>query len=109
MVVDLPSGIPPQASARLATKATRLEQDLARELGYDVPRRIRTSPLAGKASELRVGQERLGQGEIFNIVDDMYGEKSLEELASEDQKLRNRVKSQRNRLKKRFRGDRDNE
>lgn len=98
LVIELPSGYPPEAAAEMARNAAQVERELARRLGYNVPQRVRNSPLTSKASKLRVGEESLDRGDIYDIVDDIYGEQDL----ANDQKLRNRVKSQRHRVDKRF-------
>ena len=63
-----------------------------------MPYRMCNSPLTARSAELKVGQE-LSSGDIYDIVDETNSDGDL----SEDQKLRNRVKSQRNRVLKRIR------
>ena len=98
LVIELPPGYPPEAAAEMARNAAQVERKLARRLGYNVPQRVRNSPLTTKASKLRVGEESLDRGDIYDIVDDIYGEQDM----AEDQKLRNKVKGERHRVKKRF-------
>ena len=52
-----------------------------------------------RAEELKAGQT-LSSGEIYDIVDETYGETKL----SDDLRLRNRIKSQRNRVSGRVKG-----
>ncbi len=82
----------------MAKQAAQLERELARQLGYEMPCRMRSSPLTARAAELHVGQD-LSSGDIYNIVDEINGEGDL----LEEQKQRNKTKSQRNRVSKRLR------
>ncbi len=94
----IPPGYPPEAAAQLGRKAAQLQRELARRLGYNVPQRMRGSALAARASELRIGEEPLPPGGVYEIMDDVYEHQDL----GQDQKRRGRVKSQRHRVKKRF-------
>jgi len=96
--MEIPPGYPPEAAAELARKVAQMERGLARKLGYKMPYRMRNSPLTARSAELKVGQE-LSSGDIYDIVDETNSDGDL----TEDQKLRNRVKSQRNRVSKRIR------
>ena len=58
---------------------------------------MRGSPLTALAAELGVGED-LSSGEIYDIVEEINGEVDT----SEDQKQRNKTKSQRNRVSKRL-------
>ena len=95
--MEIPPGYPPEAAAELARHAAQLERELARQLGYEMPYRMRNSPLTALAEELRV-REDLSSGEIYDIVEEIYGEVD----PYEDQKQRNKTKSQRNRVSKRL-------
>ncbi len=97
VIMEIPPGYPPEAAAELARHAAQLERELARQLGYEMPYRMRSSPLTALAAELRVGED-LSSGEIYDIVEEIYGEGD----PSEDRKQRNKTKSQRNRVSKRL-------
>ena len=94
---EIPPGYPPEATAALARRAAQLGRELARRLGYPMPYRMRRSPLISQAADLKVGQP-LSSGEIYDIIE-TKGEGDI----SEDQKLRNRTKSQRSRVSKKLR------
>lgn len=96
-IMEIPPGYPPEAAAELARHAAQLERELARQLGYEMPYRMRSSPLMARAAELRVSED-LSSDEIYDIVEEIHGEGDL----SEDQKQRNKTKSQRNRVSKRL-------
>ena len=98
MQAEFPPNYPPDAAAELGGRAMRFEGELARRLGYQVPKRMRTSPLAAKASSLGLKQQRLPRRGIYDLMDKTYGE--LE--ASQEKTARNRIKSQRNRVQRRF-------
>ena len=97
VIMEIPPGYPPEAAAEMARHAAQLERELARQLGYEMPYRMRGSPLTALAAELRVGED-LSSGEIYDIVEEIHGEGD----PSEDQKQRNKTKSQRNRVSKRL-------
>ena len=97
---EFPPNYPPDAAAELGRRAMRFERELARRLGYKVPKRMRSSPLATKASSLLLKQQRLPRRGIYDLMDKTYGE--LE--GSQERTLKNRIKSQRNRVQKRFQG-----
>ena len=97
---EFPPNYPPDAAAELGRRAMRFERELARRLGYQVPKRMRTSPLAAKASSLGLKQQRLPRRGIYDLMDKTYGE--LE--TSQEKTARNRIKSQRNRVRRRFQG-----
>ncbi|MCH7762042.1 hypothetical protein IIA15_11700 [candidate division TA06 bacterium] len=100
MQAEFPPNYPPDAAAELGRRAMRFERELARRLGYQVPKRMRTSPLAAKASSLGLKQQRLPRRGIYDLMDKTYGE--LE--TSQEKTARNRIKSQRNRVRRRFQG-----
>ena len=100
MQAEFPPNYPPDAAAELGRRAMRFERELARRLGYQVPKRMRTSPLTAKASSLGLKQQRLPRRGIYELVDKTYGE--LE--ASQEQTARNLIKSQRNRVQRRLKG-----
>ena len=78
----------------------RFERELASRLGYKVPKRMRSSPLASRASSLLLKQQRLPRRGIYDLMDKTYGE--LE--GSQEKTVRNRIKSQRNRVRRRLQG-----
>ena len=96
--VEIPPGYPPEAAAELGRQAAQAERELARQLGYEMPQRMRSSPLTARAVELKVGQA-LSSGDIYEIADENNGEEDL----SDDQKERSKITSQRNRVSKRLR------
>ena len=96
--VETPVRYPPEGASQLQKEATRLGGELLRRLGYSVPRRLRASPLVQMAETLRADQSPLEPGQIYHIVDDLYGEGDL----SRDRQRRNMVKSGRHRVRKRL-------
>lgn len=98
MQAELPPNYPPDAAAELGRRAMRFERELARRLGYQVPKRMRTSLLAAKASSFGLKQQLLPRRGIYDLMDKTHGE--LE--ASQEKTARNRIKSQRNRVQRRF-------
>ena len=97
VVIDAPPGYPPEALAELGRHASQFERELARKLGYKVPQRMRHSSLTSKASKLRTEQDPLPSGGIYDIMDELHGERD----PSQEQKLRSRITSQRHRVRKR--------
>ncbi len=78
--------------------ALKVERQILERLGYPVPKRLRTSSLVAQAKRLKVDQSPLPPGKIYDIIDDIYGD----EGSSQDQQRRNRIKSRRHQLQKRF-------
>ena len=97
---EFPPNYPPDAAAELGKRTMGFERELARRLGYKVPKRMRSSSLATKTSSLRLNQQRLPRKGIYDLMDKTYGE--LE--GSQEKTARNRIKSRRNRVRRRFQG-----
>ena len=99
MSVQIPPGYyPPEAAAELGRQATQQGKELATQLGYSIPQRIRNSPLVSQADEFQVSKDTLASGAVYDIVDAVYGEQDF----ADSSKLRNRAKSARHRVKRRL-------
>jgi hypothetical protein len=95
--VETPADYPPEAASDLHKEAQRLGSETLRRLGYEVPQRLRASPLMHMAEELRTGESQLHSGEIYDIVDELF-----DDDLTDDQRRRNLVKSRRHRVRKRL-------
>lgn len=99
VLLDYPAGYPPEARAEMARASGQFERELARHMGYKVAQRMRSVSYGSNPRQLRLDQSPLPNGEIYEIIDDTYGETDL----SQDQKIRSRVKVQRHRAIDRLR------
>jgi len=69
--VEVPVGYPPEGTAKLNKKAGQIAKEVLKCLGYSISQRLRTSNLASKASDLKIGEGKLQSGEIYNIIDNV--------------------------------------
>jgi hypothetical protein len=96
--LEIPVGYPPEAARELSEEAARLSRELARRLGYPVPKRLRASNLVSQANTLRVSESPLPNNSAYEIIDNIYGESDLEQ----DQMLRKTINYRRSKLRKRL-------
>ena len=99
MRVDIPVDFPPEAARNLQKSASDLGRELLERLGYRVWRRQRGSKLMSRAVELRAGEPELASGEIYDIIDGIYGEYGP---MTDDQQRRELIKSQRKKVRRRL-------
>lgn len=104
VVVEIPLGFPPEAARAISGRATNAQAELARRLGYSIPKRLRSSSTIAEASTLRVGEDTLSSGDVYDMVDELYGDQDLQD----DQRLRNRAKNRRHLARKRLGLDESN-
>jgi hypothetical protein len=101
MRVETPPFFPPEARAQLEKDATELERELLRDLGYtNVPRRLRSSPLMKRASELEAETDRLPLRGLYRIAAETTGDEYTE--VDQDKQTVKTIKTRRHRVKKRF-------
>ena len=101
--VETPPLYPIEVGRELQAEALRLGRQLLRQLGYQVPQRIRSSSWVPKAEELRVGKEPPPHG-IDEIVVGMYPDDEETDITDKaDRKRRSVVTSARERTSKRLR------
>ncbi len=98
--VQTPVGFPPEAASKLQREASKLGRELARSLGYRVPKRLRTSKLVCMSKVLEADKRRLPSGALYDIVDKVYPDGDL----SKDQQRRKLIASRRHRVRKRLLG-----
>jgi len=96
--VETPVGYPPEAAAQLQREASQLAKELLRQMGYNIPKRLRPSQLIFMMEDLRIAKRRLPRGGSYDIVDSMYRDGDLQE----DGKRRKLVSSRRYKLRKRL-------
>ncbi len=87
--VETPVGYPPEAAAQLQREASQLAKELARQIGYRIPKRLRSSRLISMAEDLKITKRRLPRGGSYDIIDTIYHDGDLQE----DQKKRKLVSS----------------
>jgi len=101
MRVETPTLFPPEARTELENEAANLERKLLRDLGYiNVPRRLRSSPLVKKASQLRASTDRLPRRGLYKIAPETSGDDFA--TVEEDKQLVKTLKTQRHRVRKRL-------
>jgi len=98
MRVELPIGYPSQATKRLNKAARQLERELLTSLGYSISQRLRVSRLISKVNGLRIAERQLPKRGLYEIV----AKTSKWASATEDERRRRTVKTQRHRLRKRL-------
>lgn len=98
MRVETPTGYPPEAANHLQKEAGRLAKELLMRLGYSIPQRLRTSSMVSMADKLRVADEHLAYGDVYRIMDKVYGDEDI----TRDRQRRSTIKTRRHRLKKRL-------
>ena len=78
--------------------AASLERELLRALGYiNVPKRLMSSPLMKKASQLRASTDRLPRRGLYKIASETSGDDHT--TVEEDKQLVRTLKTQRYRVK----------
>lgn len=95
--VETPVGYPPEAAAQLQREASQLVKELARQMGYNIPKRLRTSKLVSMTEDLKIRKRRFPRGGSYDIIDRSYPD----DLA-EDPKRRKLISSRRYKLRKRL-------
>ena len=95
--VETPLEYPPEAAAQLHREASQLAKELARQMGYDIPKRLRASKLVPMAEDLRVTTKRLPRGGSYDIIDRTYADD-----LGKDQKRRKLISSRRHKLRVRL-------
>jgi hypothetical protein len=95
--VETPVLYPPEGAAKLHKKAGQHAKEILKRLGYSIPQRLRASNLISQAPDLKVEEANLPSGGIYDIMDHVYGDD-----ITQDQERRKRIKSRRNKLKKRL-------
>ncbi len=65
-----------------------MARELLRHLGYQIPQRLRSSPLVLTADELRVADTRLPKLILYEMVTEMW----KEDTVTEDQSRRKTIK-----------------
>jgi hypothetical protein len=103
--VETPPGYPPEGARELHKKASRLEQELRKRLGYSVSKRLRSSSLVSIAEKLKLSNGKLSSGETYELIDRIYADQQWEK----DQKRHRIVKSRRHYLRKRLLGPSEQE
>jgi hypothetical protein len=96
--VETPVGYPPEAAAQLHREASQLAKEIARQMGYHIPKRLRSSRLVSMTEDLKIRKRRLPRGGSYDIIDTVYHDGDLQE----DQKKRKLVSSRRYKLRKRL-------
>ncbi len=95
--VETPLEYPPEAAAQLHREASQLAKEVARQMGYNIPKRLRISKLVSMTEDLKIKKKRLSSGDSYNIIDSIYPDD-----LNEDQKRRKLVASQRHKLLRRL-------
>ena len=95
--VETPLEYPPELARELQKRASQVERELLRRLGYPARQRLRTSPLVGLAQDLKVGKP-LTAVDGYDIQDKLYGEDDR----GHDQNNRKSINSRRHKLKNRL-------
>jgi len=104
MRVETPALYPMEVGRELQAEAQRLGRELLRQLGYQVPQRIRSSSWVPKAKELRVGEKGLPPRSVEEIVVKVYPEEQEADITPEaDRKRYSVVTSARKRTSGRLR------
>jgi hypothetical protein len=98
MRVETPAEYPPEAASDLQRAASNLGRELSRRLGYQSPRRLRSSELITTAKQLKADKSKLTEAESIEVVDNLYP--NHEE--SEERKLLKRCRSQKNQVRQRI-------
>ena len=95
--VETPPEYPPELARELQKRASQVERELLRRLGYPARQRLRTSPLVGLAKDLKVGKS-LASGGSYDIQDRLCAKDSL----GQEQRSRKSINSMRHKLKNRL-------
>ena len=98
MRVETPTGYPPEAGKELQRRATNLERELSRRLGYQSPKRLRSSELIATAKKLKANKSKLTESESLEVVESLYPDHDI----SEERKLIKHSKSQKNQVRQRI-------
>ena len=97
IVVECPLDFPREGALQMTREATRAAHVLCKALGRQPKRRIKGKPTLEDAKRLRLDRPRLSSGEVYDIIDDIYGEDSD---PTKDQERRKRISSRRYKGKK---------
>lgn len=97
IVVECPLDFPREGVLRMAREATKAARLLCKALGRPMKERIREEPTLADAKRLLLDKPLLSSGEVYDIIDEIYGEDS--DLAK-DQERRKRISSRRYKGKK---------
>ena len=103
MRVETPPLYPIEVGRELQAEALRLGRELLRQLGYQVPQRMRSSSWVTKAKELRVGKKLPPRG-VEETVAELYPQdQEADDTAEADRKRYSVVTSARKRTSQRLR------
>jgi hypothetical protein len=101
--IELPSGYPPDKANVFIKYAIEIDRKLREGLSHKLPKRLRTSKYIAQAEKYKISRKTLERGEIYDIVDDIYGkEEGLKKDTGLDTKRRSNVNVTRYRLKKKL-------
>ena len=96
--VETPVGYPPEAAAQFQREASQIVKQLARQMGYHIPKRLRSSKLISMTEDLKIKKQRLPRGGSYDIIDTIFRDGDLQD----DQKRRKLVSSRRYKVRKRL-------
>ena len=96
--VETPIEYPPEAAAELHRASSQTAKEIARRMGYPVPKRLRNSKLVPLSEGLMMVKRRLPRGGSYDVADRIYGDSDLQE----DQRKRKSVSSRRYKLRQRL-------
>ena len=94
VVLEFPLDYPREGILEMAREAAKAARSLCEALGRRIKERQKSKPILLDAKRLRLGQ-RLLSGEVYQIIDEIYGEDLME-----DQERRKRIISRRHKGKK---------
>jgi len=96
--IETPVGYPPEGKAEMEKRADMIGKEILSRLGYNIPKRLRTSQLVLQIADLKMSKKTLDWGESYDIVDKIYGDDDL----NQDKQRRKRVIDKRSKMKKKF-------
>jgi hypothetical protein len=96
--VETPPNYPPEAAMQLQKNASQLRQELLRRLGYNVSKRLRSSPLVDKAKQLKANKRKLTEKESLEVIEELYPGHDM----SEEMKMLQLSKSRKYKVRRRI-------
>ena len=105
--VEIPLGYPPEAARDWQKKASELERELRKRLGYKVRKRFRSSSLVKMAEKLKISDNNWSRMDTYNAIDEVYPEDLREDAAQnyglvDETKKRKSINWKRHYLRKRL-------